>query len=77
MPEPEHGRPEKIKSSGRFIQPESPRKLERPIIKNTFSPITELQNIVKIRFQLDYFSHDVVGTLEKKKVKKRKADFLL
>lgn len=45
----------KNQSSGRFIQPESLGKLERQLLKNTFSPIAELQNIVKIRFQLDYF----------------------
>jgi CBS domain-containing protein len=45
----------KNQSSGRFIQPESLGKLERQLLKNTFSPITELQNIVKVRFQLDYF----------------------
>jgi len=43
------------KSSGRFIQPENLGKLERQLLKNTFSPITELQSIVKIRFQLDFF----------------------
>lgn len=42
-------------SSGRFIQPESLGKLERQLLKNTFSPILELQNIVKVRFQLDHF----------------------
>ncbi|MDG1277024.1 MAG: DUF294 nucleotidyltransferase-like domain-containing protein [Algoriphagus sp.] len=42
-------------SSGRFIKPESLGKLERQLLKNTFSPITELQSIVKVRFQLDYF----------------------
>jgi CBS domain-containing protein len=45
----------KNQSSGRFIQPETLGKLERQLLKNTFSPITELQNIVKVRFQLDYF----------------------
>lgn len=45
----------KNQSSGRFIQPESLGKLERQLLKNTFSPISELQNIVKVRFQLDYF----------------------
>jgi CBS domain-containing protein len=45
----------KNQSSGRFIQPESLGKLERQLLKNTFSPITELQSIVKVRFQLDYF----------------------
>lgn len=45
----------KNQSSGRFIQPESLGKLERQLLKNTFSPITELQTIVKVRFQLDYF----------------------
>jgi CBS domain-containing protein len=45
----------KNQSSGRFIQPENLGKLERQLLKNTFSPISELQDIVKVRFQLDYF----------------------
>jgi CBS domain-containing protein len=43
-------------SSGRFINPKSLGKLQRQLLKNTFSPISELQDIVQIRFQLDYFS---------------------
>lgn len=45
----------KNQSSGRFIHPENLGKLERQLLKNTFSPISELQDIVKVRFQLDYF----------------------
>ncbi len=45
----------KNQSNGRFIQPDSLGKLERQLLKNTFSPITELQNIVEVRFQVDYF----------------------
>lgn len=43
------------KSSGRYIQPKSMGKLQRQLLKNTFSPIAELQEIVRVRFQLDYF----------------------
>ncbi|RIW18663.1 CBS domain-containing protein [Algoriphagus lacus] len=42
-------------NSGRYIQPKSLGKLQRQLLKNTFSPISELQEIVNIRFQLDYF----------------------
>ena len=42
-------------SSGRYISPESLGKLQRQLLKNAFSPISELQEIVRIRFQLDYF----------------------
>jgi CBS domain-containing protein len=45
----------KNQSDGRFIQPDSLGKLERQLLKNTFSPINELQNIVEVRFQVDYF----------------------
>jgi CBS domain-containing protein len=45
----------KNQSNGRFIQPDSLGKLERQLLKNTFSPINELQNIVEVRFQVDYF----------------------
>ena len=42
-------------NSGRYISPESLGKLQRQLLKNAFSPISELQEIVRIRFQLDYF----------------------
>jgi CBS domain-containing protein len=42
-------------NSGRYIQPEKLGKLQRQLLKNTFAPIDELQKIVRIRFQLDYF----------------------
>jgi CBS domain-containing protein len=42
-------------NSGRYIQPKTLGKLQRQLLKNTFSPISELQEIVNIRFQLDYF----------------------
>ncbi|MDF2156290.1 DUF294 nucleotidyltransferase-like domain-containing protein [Algoriphagus sp. CAU 1675] len=41
--------------SGRYIHPENLGKLQRQLLKNTFSPISELQEIVQVRFQLDYF----------------------
>ncbi len=44
------------RNSGRYIQPKSLGKLQRQLLKNTFSPISELQEIVRVRFQLDYFS---------------------
>jgi CBS domain-containing protein len=42
-------------NSGRYITPESLGKLQRQMLKNTFAPIDELQKILKVRFQLDYF----------------------
>lgn len=42
-------------NSGRYINPEALGKLQRQLLKNTFSPISDLQELVKIRFQLDYF----------------------
>jgi CBS domain-containing protein len=42
-------------NNGRYIQPKTLGKLQRQLLKNTFSPISELQEIVNIRFQLDYF----------------------
>ena len=43
------------KNSGRYINPKSLGKLQRQLLKNAFVPISELQDIVNIRFQLDYF----------------------
>lgn len=43
------------KNSGRYINPKSLGKLQRQLLKNAFVPISELQEIVNIRFQLDYF----------------------
>ena len=43
------------RNSGRYIQPKSLGKLQRQLLKNTFSPISELQEIVRVRFQLDFF----------------------
>jgi CBS domain-containing protein len=42
-------------NSGRYITPESLGKLQRQLLKNTFAPIDELQKILRVRFQLDYF----------------------
>jgi CBS domain-containing protein len=42
-------------NSGRYISPESLGKLQRQLLKNTFAPIDELQKILRVRFQLDYF----------------------
>jgi CBS domain-containing protein len=43
------------KNNGRYINPKSLGKLQRQLLKNAFAPISELQEIVNIRFQLDYF----------------------
>jgi CBS domain-containing protein len=45
----------KTQTSGRFIQPESLGKLQRQLLKNAFFPIDELQKIIRVRFQLDFF----------------------
>lgn len=42
-------------SAGRYIDPASLGKLQRQLLKNAFAPIDELQKIVQVRFQLDYF----------------------
>jgi len=42
-------------NSGRYISPDGLGKLQRQLLKNTFSPISELQEIVKVRFQQEYF----------------------
>ncbi|WP_114751551.1 DUF294 nucleotidyltransferase-like domain-containing protein [Pleomorphovibrio marinus] len=42
-------------SSGRYIQPEKLGKLQRQLLKNAFLPIEELQKMIRVRFQLDYF----------------------
>jgi CBS domain-containing protein len=41
--------------SGRFIQPQTLGKLQRQLLKNAFIPIDELQRIIRVRFQLDFF----------------------
>ncbi|MEX2593554.1 MAG: putative nucleotidyltransferase substrate binding domain-containing protein, partial [Anditalea sp.] len=41
--------------SGRFIQPQALGKLQRQLLKNAFVPIDELQRIIRVRFQLDFF----------------------
>ncbi len=43
-------------TSGRYILPEDLGKLQRQLLKNAFAPIDELQKILRIRFQLDYFA---------------------
>lgn len=46
----------KQRNSGRYLNPKTLGKLQRQLLKNTFAPISELQEIVQVRFQLDYFS---------------------
>jgi CBS domain-containing protein len=43
------------RNNGRYLNPKSLGKLQRQLLKNAFAPIAELQEIVNIRFQLDYF----------------------
>lgn len=43
------------KNNGRYINPKSLGKIQRQLLKNAFVPISELQEIVNIRFQSDYF----------------------
>lgn len=42
-------------TDGRYIDPGSLGKLQRQLLKNAFAPIDELQKIVQVRYQLDYF----------------------
>lgn len=42
-------------SSGRYLDPKSLGKIQRQLLKNAFSPIAELQEMIQVRFQLDYF----------------------
>jgi CBS domain-containing protein len=42
-------------NNGRYLDPKSIGKLQRQLLKNTFTPISELQELIQIRFQLDYF----------------------
>jgi CBS domain-containing protein len=42
-------------TNGRYLDPKSLGKLQRQLLKNTFTPISELQEMIQIRFQLDYF----------------------
>ncbi|MCH7407844.1 DUF294 nucleotidyltransferase-like domain-containing protein [Belliella sp. DSM 111904] len=43
-------------SSGRYIQPDALGKLQRQLLKNAFAPIDELQRIMSVRFQMEYFN---------------------
>lgn len=42
-------------NSGRYIDPESLGKIQRQLLKNAFTPISELQSLMEVRFQLAYF----------------------
>lgn len=41
--------------SGRFVDIESLGKLDRQILRNTFEPIYQLQQMLELRYQLSYF----------------------
>lgn len=42
-------------NSGRYITPKALGKLQRKLLKNAFIPIEDIQEIIRVRFQLDYF----------------------
>jgi len=42
-------------NSGRFFKPSELSKLERILLRNTFRPVKELQQLLSLRFQLAYF----------------------
>ena len=44
----------RLGDSGRYIQPNDLGKLQRQLLKNAFVPIDELQNIIAVRFQLNF-----------------------
>ncbi|GAB3661901.1 DUF294 nucleotidyltransferase-like domain-containing protein [Echinicola sediminis] len=43
-------------TSGRYIRPGSLGKLQRQLLKNAFSPIHKLQDLLTVRFQTDYIN---------------------
>ena len=43
----------KMGHSGRFIHPEALGKLQRQLLKNAFVPINEIQQLIKVRFQVE------------------------
>ena len=45
----------KNKDSGRYLNPADLTKMQRLNLRNSFRPIEELQKILKVRFQLNYF----------------------
>jgi CBS domain-containing protein len=45
----------KHRDSGRFFKPEDLTKMERMNLRNSFRPISEIQSLLTLRFQLDYF----------------------
>jgi CBS domain-containing protein len=42
--------------SGRYIEVEKLNKLEKQILKNAFQPVKEIQDVLEVRFKLQYFS---------------------
>lgn len=41
-------------NSGRYINPDQLNKLERQALRNTFKPISDIQELLQVRFQLNY-----------------------
>ncbi|TXK37559.1 nucleotidyltransferase, partial [Pontibacter qinzhouensis] len=41
-------------NSGRYIKPEQLSKIERQTLRNTFVTITDIQELLQVRFQLGY-----------------------
>lgn len=42
-------------NSGRFISPDDLNKMQRLLLRNSFKPIEELQEVLRVRFQLNFF----------------------
>ncbi|MCX2738745.1 DUF294 nucleotidyltransferase-like domain-containing protein [Pontibacter anaerobius] len=42
------------RNSGRYINPAQLNKLERQTLRNTFKPISDVQELLQVRFQLNY-----------------------
>lgn len=42
-------------NSGRFISPDDLNKIQRLLLRNSFKPIEELQEVLTVRFQLNFF----------------------
>ncbi len=42
------------RNSGRYLNPDHLNKLERQTLRNTFKPIADIQELLQVRFQLNY-----------------------
>lgn len=44
----------KREDSGRYLKPEELTKLQRVLLRNTFTPVREIQQLLEVRFQLNF-----------------------